>query len=608
MIFEPISYRDAGIANYNSYPLGTVIMSTSEDIDPDEWLQCNGRYINQLDYPLLAEYLGKHNPGVEDTVKLTGNYSGTFSTSYKYDGYIWVYWFDGAKLIGFPIGEGETKEISIANNFDFVEDVDAPVVLSICGGRIFLCQTVVNIPYTYIYSAEFNDNIDTSTSIEMAKINNTVTYGNVREYNIYVPEVIFVKDYNIDNTTQKDCFLIVDFSTAGSSSSSYYYIEYYALIINSDDLSITRKKIYSTTNTYYGDIVSPVSQTLFRFGHKVANECIILDLMNVTSSISSSSIKAKLVSYLNGTYNSSVEITMGDYSKLYFSNDKNDPIVVSPIANTEFYIYRAYIEDQYVYIRAGLIDNFTVFEYNKSSENSQKLLGIKLPPFAKLFQDSMEYIENHNIFIIFVGTGICFSHTPLDMSSWGYFDTTEYFGIINQLGCAEFDSSTNTLCLSGLGSEGNYVCGKLKFHEKFDYSNDGAWLPYIVSNGVPAFIKTTEAEEDSSNRKLKFTVKNDNIVNNTSVQLNNYFAITLNGDQLVHNMNYTRIVPNDTEYFNIGIKCIKTYETNNGYIGKLYINDSYLTELNSKVLDATNDVALLWKDFSGTVKLEIKYN
>ncbi len=121
--------------------------------------------------------------------------------------------------------------------------------------------------------------------------------------------------------------------------------------------------------------------------------------------------------------------------------------------------------------------------------------GVALSPYASLFAGSLAYAASHGLYLIFVGTGVLFSHTPLNMDSWGYLDTTQYFGTITQWGCAEFDVDSNTLCLSGRDSYGEYVCGLLRFHARFDYSNDGAWLPYIASSGVPAWIKAKPGGE-----------------------------------------------------------------------------------------------------------------
>lgn len=165
---------------------------------------------------------------------------------------------------------------------------------------------------------------------------------------------------------------------------------------------------------------------------------------------------------------------------------------VSPLVTSQHYIYNVMLASGEVTLRTGNAgdNDFTLFP-----SGGEKVGGIVLSPYASLFDDSLAYADSHDLYLVFVGTGILFSHTPLDMDSWGYLDTTEYFGTITQWGCAEFDTGSNTLCLSGRDSYGEYVCGLLRFHARFDYSNDGAWLPYIASSGVPAWIKAKPGGE-----------------------------------------------------------------------------------------------------------------
>lgn len=511
MIQDPIIYQTTGGTDYDSYPIGSIIVSASQNVG-EGWLRCDGSYINESEYPELVAYLGKNIPGVQDAFKGGSGslHNGTFSTSYNYDGYTWVYWKEGESLLGFPVTGDPEIEIPVTGQFDFVWSTDAPVVLSICAGRVFLCQTAADLSYIYVYTGTFSTasaeikmtKVNTESALAAAKDGNSYGLPNnltqpslysttVRNYKIYVPEVVYIKNLNIGSAT-KNYYVILALSLIcgykNNVNYAYYSTLYTSFLIPEDNVSdATQSLAYQTTPTYisYGyNKEREATNTLMRFSRKTADE-----LIAITEIDYSSAFYAGLMSEYSGTYKTKVgeKFTNGNGETLS-QYDTNDPVLVSPVANDEYYIYRAYIVDHEMYLRAGRVSSFTMFK-DDGGNNPQKINGIRLSSYAQLFPDSLEYVSSHNMFVIFVGSGILFSHTPLDMDSWGYLDTTQYFGVITQWGNAEFNVTENTLCLSGRDSYGDYTVGLLKFHQFFDYSNDGAWLPYIASDGVPAWIK-----------------------------------------------------------------------------------------------------------------------
>ena len=301
---------------------------------------------------------------------------------------------------------------------------------------------------------------------------------------------MLLENYTVDNV-KGDYFAMMGYSKWAqtiSAPSPAGPFEYYAFLFSKESPSAVQAvKVLSTTSTVLKSYLeSPYVFSLLRFGRKTSDEAIIINGAN-----NQYNINTTLASVVNGVYQS------GNTQTVLANPVYADPVAVSPIANSEFYIYRAYIHNGSMYLRAGRVSPFTSFENTDYTENPQKIKGISLSPYAQLFPDSLAYIDSHNMFVIFVGCGFPFSHTPLDMDSWGYLDTTEYFGIISQWGGAEFDPDTNTLCLSGRGTQGNYLCGLLKLHQKFQYANDGAWLPYIASDGVPAWIKAQDTHVET---------------------------------------------------------------------------------------------------------------
>lgn len=120
--------------------------------------------------------------------------------------------------------------------------------------------------------------------------------------------------------------------------------------------------------------------------------------------------------------------------------------------------------------------------------------GISLPSAARVFVDAGAYLWGKDIYMIFVGTGIIFSRT-LEEGSFGYLDTTSVLGTITQFGYLDYSQDEGTLYLLGQDTSNRVKVAKIELNTLYDYANDGAWLPMIASDGVPAYIKAYEPEE-----------------------------------------------------------------------------------------------------------------
>ena len=95
--------------------------------------------------------------------------------------------------------------------------------------------------------------------------------------------------------------------------------------------------------------------------------------------------------------------------------------------------------------------------------------------------------------MIFVGTGIIFSR-DLTEGSFGYLDTTSVLGAITQFGYLDYSEDEGTLYLLGQDTTNTVKVAKIVLNTLYDYANDGAWLPLIASDGVPAYIKAKGEE------------------------------------------------------------------------------------------------------------------
>ena len=118
--------------------------------------------------------------------------------------------------------------------------------------------------------------------------------------------------------------------------------------------------------------------------------------------------------------------------------------------------------------------------------------NITVPSRAEIFPESLTYIAAHKMWICFVGTGILFSTDPATANSWGYLDTTDKLGIISQMAGAYYNDEDLCLYVYGMSTTNVYKIGKIYVGEWFQYASDGAWLPMLASEGIPAYIKAYE--------------------------------------------------------------------------------------------------------------------
>ncbi len=134
------------------------------------------------------------------------------------------------------------------------------------------------------------------------------------------------------------------------------------------------------------------------------------------------------------------------------------------------------------------------FPYYSISDSNYVPVDVELhlPNAARIFVDAGAYLWGKDIYMVFVGTGIIFFR-DLNSKSFGYLDTTDILGIITQFGYLDYSEDEGTLYIVGQDSENNVKAAKIVLNTLYDYANDGAWLPLIASDGVPAYIKAKEA-------------------------------------------------------------------------------------------------------------------
>ncbi|MBR2894239.1 MAG: tail fiber protein [Oscillospiraceae bacterium] len=483
-------------------PVGTIQFSASADVD-DTWLLCDGSFVSETDYPNLVAALGKHTPGVSQFTDAAGdNLTGYFSTSVIYDGRCWVYHIDTRTLHGFSLSGEETVKITVTGANALTGVVSNPVVLSICGGTVYMAQssTATGLANFILYeSAGSLDGTPTTLSMTLLDV-----YAAVSAYREslsstsyfwsmnslpgegFVPEVVQVQ---VGSATKLYVSLGVVYYNSASSRYQYSVV---ALHWTKGDFSTAACATYvigyysasgSVSEDSVRSYVFKYVKQLFRFSRKNANELFYL-IANPGSSSSYRLIES--ASAPNALFNNS---TTYSYSNVYAMLD--DALETSAICYNGIYIYRAMLTNGVLTIRSGKYQSQAPFD---PSAGKEQVLPLNLPSVARLFPDSVECSKSQGLWMIFVGTGIAFSRNPLDLTSWGYLDTTSVLGAITAFGGIEYDEYTNTLCITGRSSNNRLRVGLLKFEDIYSYATDGAFLPLMASDGVPAYIKALPSD------------------------------------------------------------------------------------------------------------------
>ena len=118
-------------------PVGSIKFSASQDVG-EEWLRCDGSFVNESDYPELVAALGKLTPGSDKFQLLSdGEIAPQITNGVLYGGRMWVYSYITRKLYGVDVeGAEAVKEIAVNSEDtkfnDFVSPTSSrPLALSI---------------------------------------------------------------------------------------------------------------------------------------------------------------------------------------------------------------------------------------------------------------------------------------------------------------------------------------------------------------------------------------------------------------------------------------------------------------------------------------------
>lgn len=489
--------------------VGTVKFTASQKVGP-EWLRCDGSFISEADYPELVAALGKLTPGV-GTYDLLVSYANVqqMSNVCLYNGMAWTYLLKEQKLIG--VNGTQANEISVSGVQGLVQLAAVDTVLSVCGGAVYLAQNNQSQnSFTLLECESFTGN---EVSIEMTSLDtNSITSG--LDMSFSVPNVV---DANGKKLIMLGVFTTTVPAAGGAALewelSKIKYAEWTA-----GDFAHADILTADFTPVKYAGQASAKADggrsalTMLAFEHKNSDEALFAQASaynqpdpgrqqdNFTFRFNICSLKNQVFgNIITEGLNNAFQPYITNYGipndtelpplwHEIFKASSNPALNIIPIAGGSEYIYRAKIENRKLHYISGRYNPKTVYEYHTAD--------VQLPSRCRLFKESVCYASAQGLWFVFVGTGLMFCET-LEGENWGYLDTQDDVGVITQCGCLEYDEEGNALYISGVSTGGAKLV-RLQLPPLYNYANDGAWLPHIASDGVPAYIKAKEPEESGA--------------------------------------------------------------------------------------------------------------
>lgn len=478
IINSKLDEANALIAKIAKPPIGTVKFSASSTIE-DGWLKCDGSFISESQYPELVAALGKLIPSGDKFKLISDGEIGTNITNgVLYDGRMWVYSWSTQKLYGVDVnGEEPIKEIVITCDDTYFSSLQNPnagnaLALSIVDSydgnyRIFLSQVIketfkATLADVLFYTAII-DKEQSSLSLEPA----------FSSFELNTETSLQVIPYVISMNEQGVC--------------QYYASIFYGFAYNYSYGTSTRQvyiywneqeKIAHTKSNGINYGVNPLPYNLaaqgqyYAFNKKNQNEAIAI--------FEESGTRISFSSYPNGFFDRKRDSTGVSYEFQEY-NLSTKPAACCIVGNDKLLV-RVDVDVNLAYS----VDRRNLIPLQKAS-----ISDLSLPSGCKVFKDGACYLWGKDIYFIFVGTGIIFSRT-LEEGSFGYLDTTSVLGQITQGGYMDYSQDEGTLYIMGQDTANKIKVAKIVLNTLYDYANDGAWLPLIASDGVPAWIKAKE--------------------------------------------------------------------------------------------------------------------
>lgn len=425
--------------------IGTVKFSASQNVDA-KWLRCDGSFINQTDYPELVEVLGKLKPASNDFFEIAKNNNiGTkLSNLVPHDDFLYIFSQTASKLYKIAKEGDSVTEISVS--FENGEKGSSfhnssPVYLSIIENDVFLTQTNNSTaqPLVRTFKGTLSDS---GISAQFQEKQSFLDEQTLTEVSTVIAPIVGYVD-------------------------GYYY-----MFFGLDNTGINRKYRYmkwkSDSVEFLESFGSPSSK-IYLFtaqGFSKKNNYASFEMSGDNMG------NNRLMYIPQGTV-----VTIDYDGNASFEIGENIPI----IGGMNSLMYKIALEEKKP--RAMYVDLL------QKKAKGYEIQNITLSNNSKVYPDSISFCAPQNLWVCFVGTGFLFTRNPEDAASWGYLDTTDILGIITQsAGCYYIDEDL-AFYFYGMTFDNKFKIAKLKTDKWYQYASDGAFLPYIESDGVPAYIK-----------------------------------------------------------------------------------------------------------------------
>lgn len=463
-------------------PIGTVKFSASRDVGP-EWLRCDGRFINETDYPELVAALGKLTPGSSEFTEIAeGRIPRDISNAVLSGGKLWVFSFSTKKLYGVSLTSPHTvAEIPVTGGDLLYSPAQEPIYLSIIDGKyLFLTQragvTTVYVYKTYAFNSGAVDKIELSQLTwdpPARKPNDTERCAAhyVIRYQDKFYMAMGIRKYSITDS----------YNHLTRSYSEVMYMKWNA----EDVIDEFPSKSYdgnSPPSTGY-----PIAST------DMYTEGLIRGLCGF-----STKNNGELLSYggyewssMGSAYYPSIESTPRGTYVITGAFDKGYTTRTTPADS--FGIVSSDGKHALAYVHKYLSDKAVCIGYINEGNSGELTLNLPaLPNLSQNFIDCAVYAAEVQVWLMFLGSGILFTRDLSDAAQYGFLDTSGVLGVISASGYLDYDAESKTVYIVGQDTTGAVRVGALKLRTLYDYANDGAWLPMIASDGVPAYIKAKE--------------------------------------------------------------------------------------------------------------------
>lgn len=464
-------------------PIGTVKFTASQSVEPG-WLRCDGSFISETAYPELVQALGKLTPSNDKfTVISEGEIGQQISNGVVYGGRMWVYSYSTGLLYGVGLeGEVPIKVVGLESTdshfSDFLPPSDThPIVLSILPhqradtAKLFLTQIILDNPYlnddlydplgylNYFLAFSGEISVDPAESVSLSPAFGQIekSEGTRLEINakMSLPTVAVKQEGGEE----------VYYCQIGELSSrigGYLTWSDEAGTAKMGDMGGIDVTGESQWKSFY--------QRLF-FSNRSNGEMVAVSFAKRYNQSGLDTSIYNIISVPNGTYTNSGKATLPPCRTAL------GPVGI--VGQDKFLMN--YTKDQFSWA------SLTKVEAKLASP------ALALPAAARVFVDGGAYLWGKDIFMIFVGTGIVFSRT-LEENDFGYLDTAGVLGTLTQFGYLAYSQDENQLYILGQDTTNKVKVAKMVLNTLYDYANDGAWLPTIASDGVPAYIKAKEVE------------------------------------------------------------------------------------------------------------------